>query len=687
MIKESSKRLERSIEHVIQLNNNINNMLYAEVKNLSSTNISTVQYYKLIQVCKDLKLLSNNIEFVSLFYIIFNKHNKVITNGKIYDSYDEFFRSNNYEEFNTDYIYKYITDTSSSEVVQFLPALSFSMDGNKTKQKCITLITRLHGSSAAICAVYNLNELMSLYDMDTFKDDGFFCIMLPNDIVLTSDNFDDHTLLNTDDDEINYKSKTYRLVRSELASVNGSVFIGISKDYFNKQVLPVKTLIQQYYIFAIVAGIILAILSTIYIYKPIYNLVKYNDKLGNVNLTKLNKNNINEFRYLYDIMEETAFTNKKLNNIIVSLEKMLHESLFNNILFGTIPATIGKDNINQMFPELLQPYRICVIDSGYDKSIDTAEIINSAVSEVLKRHHIRTVSIKQGQLAFIVKESMLQKVANILFEINALVMNSCGSQINAVLSNVCSKPEDMHNAFQEVQLTGMASNSYIAFTPKQDSMKCDIRSLINIDEFMSSILKGDSFTVEKIFKTSINNLIENGGTYNSMCHLFYAFRSALIIILFDKRYSDFNIELPLLNDSLPIEAQFDTLCELSIKLTLFSEEMINSNSDFNKEIIEYIENNYCDSNMYTGLVADKFGISTKQVYRIVRKCTGMGFTDYINKLRMERAQRLLKESDSPIKNISEECGFCSTNTFYKAFKKYYGMSPSKYVELIHKQNV
>ena len=85
MIKESSKRLERSIEHVIQLNNNINNMLYAEVKNLSSTNISTVQYYKLIQVCKDLKLLSNNIEFVSLFYIIFNKHNKVITNGKIYD--------------------------------------------------------------------------------------------------------------------------------------------------------------------------------------------------------------------------------------------------------------------------------------------------------------------------------------------------------------------------------------------------------------------------------------------------------------------------------------------------------------------------------------------------------------------------------------------------------------------------
>ena len=45
---------------------------------------------------------------------------------------------------------------------------------------------------------------------------------------------------------------------------------------------------------------------------------------------------------------------------------------------------------------------------------------------------------------------------------------------------------------------------------------------------------------------------------------------------------------------------------------------------------------------------------------------------------MQRARALLEEGDENISRISERCGFRSLNTFYKAFKRVNGLSPSEY---------
>lgn len=60
---------------------------------------------------------------------------------------------------------------------------------------------------------------------------------------------------------------------------------------------------------------------------------------------------------------------------------------------------------------------------------------------------------------------------------------------------------------------------------------------------------------------------------------------------------------------------------------------------------------------------------------------GMNFNTYINKLRVEYAKELVKKRnfDISVSELGDECGFNSRTSFFRAFKKFEGISPSEYI--------
>ncbi|MGQ8869609.1 helix-turn-helix domain-containing protein [Myroides sp. TSA_177.3] len=60
---------------------------------------------------------------------------------------------------------------------------------------------------------------------------------------------------------------------------------------------------------------------------------------------------------------------------------------------------------------------------------------------------------------------------------------------------------------------------------------------------------------------------------------------------------------------------------------------------------------------------------------------GMNFNAYVNKLRVEYAKELLeiRNFDISVSELGDECGFNSRTSFFRAFKKYEGVSPSEYI--------
>lgn len=109
-----------------------------------------------------------------------------------------------------------------------------------------------------------------------------------------------------------------------------------------------------------------------------------------------------------------------------------------------------------------------------------------------------------------------------------------------------------------------------------------------------------------------------------------------------------------------------------------SESKKNRNHTLADKIVEYIEAEYTRSDFGVAAAADHFQISENYFSQLFRDQTGATFTDYVLKLRMDHARRLLLETELPIKDIAGAVGYNSMNTFGRAFKRYYGVSASSY---------
>ena len=78
-------------------------------------------------------------------------------------------------------------------------------------------------------------------------------------------------------------------------------------------------------------------------------------------------------------------------------------------------------------------------------------------------------------------------------------------------------------------------------------------------------------------------------------------------------------------------------------------------------------------------------LDPSQVYRKIKKATGISTAMLIRKIRLERAGELLKATDIPIKQIGHEVGFNETSYFYRCFKDFYGVTPKNYRSQYHQK--
>jgi len=85
-------------------------------------------------------------------------------------------------------------------------------------------------------------------------------------------------------------------------------------------------------------------------------------------------------------------------------------------------------------------------------------------------------------------------------------------------------------------------------------------------------------------------------------------------------------------------------------------------------------------------LADILGISRSQLFRKLKSAVDQTPLVFIHSLRMDKAAQLLVSSEKNISEVAYSLGFSDVNYFRKVFHKYFGMSPSKYIET-HKMNI
>lgn len=138
----------------------------------------------------------------------------------------------------------------------------------------------------------------------------------------------------------------------------------------------------------------------------------------------------------------------------------------------------------------------------------------------------------------------------------------------------------------------------------------------------------------------------------------------------------------------------DTFSDESIKCLMYSLFFLlarneneytdqNSKNGYIEHAINYIQNNLA-SDLYLSETAAIFSVSSEHFSRSFKKETGFGFNQYINLLRLKKAETLLKQSTLSVSEVAQECGFNDSNYFSIKFKKMYGIPP-KSLQLMYRK--
>ena len=216
--------------------------------------------------------------------------------------------------------------------------------------------------------------------------------------------------------------------------------------------------------------------------------------------------------------------------------------------------------------------------------------------------------------------------------------------------------EEKEEKKKEIEVYNFAKWNRLIFEAKHEELKNEIETLFeklfdqNIDQiYLNMYISGFSYIMYKI----INEKMINADGVEKISSL--------------------------LNENTEIDKLF--------KLKQWTEKIIdtyflyyenkNGISSAVKLAKQYIESNF-DKGILRDDIARCVCLNADYLSRIFHKEIGLSISEYITKLRMEKAKEMLNNTKCDIVHISEACGYNNFTYFAKQFKRMYGISPGKF---------
>ncbi len=117
-----------------------------------------------------------------------------------------------------------------------------------------------------------------------------------------------------------------------------------------------------------------------------------------------------------------------------------------------------------------------------------------------------------------------------------------------------------------------------------------------------------------------------------------------------------------------------------------AEDALSAEADMQAELMRRLEILVRENELYKkhGLkitdLAAMAGTNRTYVSKAINQQSGLNFSEYINRLRIEEAKRLIRESEGKMlmTAVAEESGFVGEATFYRHFREQEGMTPMEW---------
>ena len=102
-----------------------------------------------------------------------------------------------------------------------------------------------------------------------------------------------------------------------------------------------------------------------------------------------------------------------------------------------------------------------------------------------------------------------------------------------------------------------------------------------------------------------------------------------------------------------------------------------------EKLEQIVKEQISDPDLSVETISRQIGVSRSQLQRKLKELTNQNPSDYLKTTRLRYAATLLVTKNLSISEVTYEAGFSSLSHFSNSFREFYGMSPSRYVELYH----
>ena len=201
----------------------------------------------------------------------------------------------------------------------------------------------------------------------------------------------------------------------------------------------------------------------------------------------------------------------------------------------------------------------------------------------------------------------------------------------------------------------------------------------------SFVIGGKSFFV----KTGDILYIPGGVPYE----VEYSVSESIVIHLLDCNYGEAEVYCP--NNQTALSLMFERLLEdwlgrrsvSGVKSAVYG--ILEKIEDDQKTALEnviferclqYVETHFCDPSLRVAEICNQGFISVSSLQRAFLQRLGVSPMQYVMKLRMNKAVRLLVENQCSVKETASLCGFSDEKYFSRVFKEKYGYPPSRLKE-------
>jgi AraC-like DNA-binding protein len=487
------------------------------------------------------------------------------------------------------------------------------------------------------------------------------------------------------------------------------VQVDIPQGVFREQLAPFQRMAFFFVLAYLALGIILSVFFAQRSAKPIREIVEDMLSFGDrgIRIPGQSGNPAenmvdfqNDYTYIRHFLSKAARDLETFNARLAQQEELQRENLFERLLYGLIYSVSDWQMVKDFFPNIPPVFRIAAValPDMEEAALSVYTMRHAVIQDIIEPHlpfggEPRASRPEEGPGAYVHfsgnllvlllpeedTETMLRRLRALTADLR-LKLNA--RRCRTSLSNAEQELRNIHRAFylarHLLRLPPREGDEEILQKGNSALLSFPLE-LLDASRLYELLLHGEEEKAVDFINNMFYELCSRGYTgEDGIQQIFFIYRRVLLQIV-----RDFELHLP--EETIPA---YDSRPELSFLFARVAEAarqicgLINSrrskkDNEFEQSVITYIDENITNPGLYTKMVTGFFHISENRLQAIARKWTGKSFLEYVESKRMSLSRELLLTSSKTIAQITRECGYSSGNSFYKAFRRFYGQSPSE----------